>query len=54
MPENEEKEKLREDRLKQLGFTVIRFKDEEVLQHINEVRENIEGWVKKLRRELEE
>ncbi|WP_417591851.1 DUF559 domain-containing protein [Owenweeksia hongkongensis] len=40
--------------MKELGFTVIRFKDEEVLRQINMVRENIEGWVKKLRRVLEE
>ena len=53
IPENEEKDKAREDRLKELGFTVIRFKDEEVLRHINMVRENIEGWVKKLTEDSE-
>ncbi|WP_417608964.1 hypothetical protein [Owenweeksia hongkongensis] len=40
------------DRLKELSFTVIQFKDEEVLHQINMVRENIEGWVNKLNEEL--
>ncbi|WP_417611847.1 endonuclease domain-containing protein [Owenweeksia hongkongensis] len=52
IPENEAKDRARQNRLIELGYTVVRFKDEEVLEHINIVRENIEGWIRKLSQEL--
>ncbi len=48
IPEREVQDRLRQDELQAKGFTVIRFKDEEVLTHINTVREVIEGWITKL------
>ncbi|AEV31255.1 hypothetical protein Oweho_0233 [Owenweeksia hongkongensis DSM 17368] len=52
IPENEAKDIVRQNRLIELGYIVVRFKDEEVLEHINIVRENIEGWIRKLSQEL--
>ncbi|WP_417592942.1 endonuclease domain-containing protein [Owenweeksia hongkongensis] len=51
IPENEVNDKTREERLVTFGFTVVRFKDEEVLRQINMVREHIEGWINKLNTE---
>ncbi len=48
IPENEAKDRTRQDKLIALGFTVVRFKDEEVLNEIVMVRDQIEGWVKNL------
>lgn len=52
IPENEAKDKIRQNRLIELGYTVVRFNDDAVLQHINMIRENIEGWIRKLSQEL--
>ncbi len=48
VPENAVKDMIRQRALENLGFTVIRFKDNEVLTQINSVREQIEGWIMKL------
>jgi very-short-patch-repair endonuclease len=48
IPENEAKDRQRQDELEKLGFTVVRFTDEAVLKNINTVREVIEGWIRKL------
>lgn len=53
IPENEVKDRIRQERLIALGYTVVRYKDEAVLRHINTVRENIEGWVRKLSEDME-
>lgn len=47
IPENEIQDRLRQQRLEALGFTVVRFKDKEILNQINMVREQIEGCIKK-------
>ena len=33
--------------LEQAGFTVLRFEDEDVLQHINQVRDALIDWIEK-------
>lgn len=53
IPKNEAKDRVRQERLIALGYTVVRYKDEAVLRHINTVRENIEGWVRKLSEDME-
>ena len=40
-PRQEENDKLREEELKQMGYNVIRFTNEEVLYNINNVIEQI-------------
>ena len=40
-----EKDRKREEELKQAGFHVMRFDDEEVLNHINNVYQEIEEWI---------
>ena len=42
LQENEIKDLRRQKKLEDLGFVVIRFKDEEVLNHMNQVREAIQ------------
>jgi len=48
IPEIDAQDQVRQKRLEQLGYTVVRFEDHAVLSHINVVRENIERWIKKL------
>ena len=43
--ENDAKDRIRQDRLESLGYTVLRFKDEEVLNSMNQVRESIQRQV---------
>jgi very-short-patch-repair endonuclease len=38
-------DEIRQKKLEQAGFTVLRFEDEEVLQHINYVKDKIEDWI---------
>jgi very-short-patch-repair endonuclease len=38
-------DEIRQKKLEQAGFTVLRFEDEEVLHHINLVKEKIEDWI---------
>ena len=45
IPENEARDVMRQQKLEDLGFTVLRFKDEEVLNHINVVRQVIYDWI---------
>lgn len=40
-----EKDALKQAALEKAGFTVMRFTDDEVLHHINEVRLRIECWI---------
>ena len=42
-----EKDQKRTLELEKLGFTVLRFTDEEVLKHIENVHANIEDWIEK-------
>ena len=45
LSENEAKDRIRQDHLESLGYTVIRFKDEEVLNSMNQVREAIQRQI---------
>lgn len=38
-------DKVRQQRLENLGFTVLRFTDDEVLRHIESVRMRLEDWI---------
>jgi very-short-patch-repair endonuclease len=38
-------DKIRQQKLEKAGFTVLRFEDEDVLHHINQVKEKIEDWI---------
>jgi len=38
-------DKIRQHKLEDLGFTVLRFSDEEVLKDLDNVSRSIEGWV---------
>lgn len=40
-----ERDEQRDRHLEQLGFTILRFTSNEVLQHINEVRGAIDQWI---------
>ena len=46
LQENEIKDLKRQKEIEDLVFTVIRFKDEEVLNHMNQVREAIQRQIK--------
>lgn len=39
------KDEIRQKELESIGFTVLRFTDDEVLNHINGVKERIEVWI---------
>jgi len=39
-------DKKRDKELKKIGFTTLRFNDEDVLKHINGVKNKIEDWIK--------
>jgi very-short-patch-repair endonuclease len=41
-----EKDRIKEQRLNELGIAVLRFKDEEVINNIEGVLSDIEGWIK--------
>ncbi len=41
----QKKDKLREIALENIGFTVLRFSNLEVLHHIHEVKRDIEEWI---------
>lgn len=43
--ESSEKDKLRTEKLKEVGFSVLRFTDDEVLTAINKVHEAIVTWI---------
>jgi very-short-patch-repair endonuclease len=46
------KDKIRQKALESAGFTVLRFTDEEVLNHIQAVQNYLEDWIeKKIRRQ---
>ena len=45
LQENEVKDQSRQLVLETLGYTVLRFKDEEVLEHLNQVREIIQKQI---------
>lgn len=38
-------DKIRQQKLEELGFTVLRFSDEEILNDLDNVMRSIEGWV---------
>jgi len=40
-----EKDAVKQEALKKAGFTVMRFTDDEVLHHIDQVRKRIEYWI---------
>ena len=40
-----EKDAVKQEALEKAGFTVMRFTDDEVLKHINEVRQRLEYWI---------
>jgi len=40
-------DRIRQDRLKQLGYPMLRFEDDEVLNDINNVVRTIENWILK-------
>jgi very-short-patch-repair endonuclease len=41
-----EKDKIKEQKLNELGITVLRFKDDEVINNIEGVLADIESWIK--------
>jgi len=41
------KDKMKQDDLEAAGFTVLRFKDEEVLNDLNAVHDFLEEWIQK-------
>jgi very-short-patch-repair endonuclease len=41
----EKKDEVKESDLEKAGFTVLRFRDDEVLKHIEGVRRTIEVWI---------
>ena len=41
------KDKIRQDALESVGFTVLRFTDDEVLNNINAVQNYLEDWIEK-------
>ena len=43
--EMEEKDRRKETTLKNAGFTILRFTDEEVLNRIDQVNRSIENWI---------
>ena len=43
---------VKDEALKDLGFTVIRFKDEDVMKHLDSVRMKIEDMIKELEKRL--
>jgi very-short-patch-repair endonuclease len=45
LEEVQEKDKLKDEALQQAGFTIMRFTDNEVLNHIDQVRRNIASWI---------
>ena len=40
-----EKDVVKQEALEKAGFTVMRFTDDEVLRHINQVRQRIADWI---------
>lgn len=46
LDETVEKDKIKEQRMRELGVTIIRFDDDEVMFDINNVLRVIEGWIK--------
>ena len=45
LEEVQEKDKLKNKLLQEAGFTVLRYTNDEVLHHIDQVRWNIESWI---------
>ncbi|MEM6800032.1 MAG: DUF559 domain-containing protein [Bacteroidota bacterium] len=45
--EQMERDRIREKALKNIGFHILRFKNEEVLSNISTVRMNLEDWIDK-------
>lgn len=41
------KDKISQDALESVGFTVLRFTDNEVLNNIHAVQDNLEDWIEK-------
>lgn len=39
-------DKIRQEKIEEAGFEVIRFEDDEVLNHLNKVKEYLELWIK--------
>ena len=48
LEENQKRDKVRQDRLEAFGFTVIRFKDGDVLSDMSHVRYVIQKWIEDL------
>ncbi len=46
-PETQKNDRIRQQKLEQTGFTVLRFDDEDVLTAINSVSGEIEDWIEK-------
>ncbi len=46
-PETQKNDRIRQQKLEQAGFTVLRFDDEDVLTAINSVNGEIEDWIEK-------
>ena len=40
-------DRIRQKILEEKGFTILRFEDDNVLNHINSVHQCIEGWIEK-------
>ena len=40
------KDKQRQKEIEKVGFEVIRFDDDEILNHLNRVKEKLEFWIK--------
>ena len=45
LEEVQEKDKLKDKILQEAGFTILRYTNDEVLHHIDQLRWNIESWI---------
>ena len=48
--DTQKNDSIRQQKLEQVGFTVLRFDDEDILTAINSVTEEIEDWIEKYER----
>lgn len=49
-----EKDIIRQEKLQELGFTVLRFSDNEVMHDLRNVESSIEGWILNKMQELKQ
>ncbi len=49
-PDTQKNDRIRQQKLEQSGFTLLRFDDEDILTTINSVTEEIENWIDKYER----